>query len=458
MKGREGEGKTMKRKKGQYATTYERLTLAPVEPLILKLAVPAIAAMLVTSAYNLADTYFAGYIGTEATGAIGVTFSLLTMLQAFSFLIGQGAGNAMSRLLGAKRRDEAEQLVSIAFFTVLLCGTLFSAAGAVFLKPLVRLLGATETIFPLAVEYTRVLLLGIPFLMASFVMNNLLRFQGKAFYGMIGIGCGSILNILLDPVFMFGFDMGVTGAAVAMVLSQMTGFIVLVWMCSLGNNLRIPFRLFHPTSAIYGEIVKGGLPALCRQGLASIAALALNWCVKPYGDTAIAAFSVVARITGVASSALMGFGQGFQPVCGFNFGAGKHERVKRGYWFCIRVSVVAMTLFGIAGFAFADSLTALFQKDVPEVVEIAARALRFQCLTFPLVAVVIMTNMLTQTAGFAKSATLLSMARQGVFFLPALFLLSYFGGLSGIYLAQPVADLFSFLVAVILIVKMKRIF
>ncbi|MGN0506075.1 MAG: MATE family efflux transporter [Lachnospiraceae bacterium] len=447
-----------KDKKEQYATKHERLTNAPVEPLILRLAVPTIVTMLISSIYNLADTYFAGILGKEATAAIGVTFSLLTMLQAFSFFIGQGAGNYIARLLGAKKQEEAERLVSVAFFTVLAFGTLFAVLGAVFTEPLVRLLGATETIFPLAVGYTRALLVGIPFLMASFVMNNLLRFQGSAFYGMLGIGMGSLLNIALDPVFMFGMKLGVAGAAVATVVSQVIGFVILVLMCNFGrNNLRIRLKQFRPSVAIYKEIVRGGLPALCRQGLASVATLSLNWCIKPYGDAAIAAFSIVARLTGFAASALMGFGQGFQPVCGFNYGAGRYDRVKRGYFFCLKVSVFFMTVLGVGGFVFANQLSMLFQKEDAAVVELATRALRFQCITFPLIAVIIMTNMLTQTMGFAVSATILSIARQGLFFLPVLLALSYIAGMSGIFLAQPVADAISFVLALYLAQKTVRL-
>ncbi len=437
------------KKKMKYTSKHERLTEAPVEPLICRLAVPTIVTMMISSIYNLADTYFAGIIGKEATAAIGVTFSLLTMLQAFSFLIGQGAGNYIARLLGAKKQTEAERLVSVAFFTVLLFGALFAVLGAVFTEPLVRLLGATDTIFPLAAEYTRALLIGVPFYMASFVMNNLLRFQGSAYYGMLGIGVGSLLNIALDPVFMFGMGLGLTGAAVATAVSQMAGFLVLVLMCNVGkNNLRIRIGNFRPTAAIYAEIIRGGLPALCRQGLASVATLALNWCVKPYGDAAIAAFSVVARLAGFASSALMGFGQGFQPVCGFNYGAGRYGRVRRGYFFCLKVSTAFMALLGAGGFLFAHRLAALFEREDMAVVELAARALRLQCITFPLAAVIIMTNMLTQTMGFAMSATVLSMARQGLFFLPLLLLFAYSAGINGILFTQPAADIVSFLLAV----------
>lgn len=430
--------------------TYNRMLNAPVNKLICRLAAPTMVTMLITAAYNLADTYFAGQIGKEETAAIGVTFSFLALLQAFSYFIGQGAGNYMARLLGAKNGALAECLAAVAFFTALFCGCVFAIGGAIFTEPLVFLLGATETIAPIAIEYTRILTLGIPFIMTSFVMNNLLRFQGRAFYGMIGIGIGSMLNIILDPIFMFGLSMGIAGAAVATVLSQIISFAILLLLCNKGENIQIHLRNFHPSVTVYKEIIRGGFPALCRQGLTSVAALALNWSVKAYGDAAIAAFSIVSRVTGFAYSALMGFGQGFQPFCGFNYGAGKYKRVREGYGFCVKTAVVALTGIAAVLFFFAVPVTALFETEDAEVLQIAVKALRFQCITLPLLALVIMANMLTQTMGWAKSATVLSIARQGIFFLPVLALLAYGFGLKGVFLAQPVADVCSAGLAVFL--------
>lgn len=451
------KSKNQTQEQQQNVEKYHQMVESPVKPLICKLAAPTMVTMLITAAYNLADTYFAGQISKEATAAIGVTFSFMSLLQAFSYFIGQGAGNYMARLLGAKNGEVAERLAAVAFYTSIISGCIFALLGAMFTEPLVMFLGATKTIAPDAIRYTRILLLGIPFIMTSFVMNNLLRFQGSAFYGMIGIGIGSVLNIILDPIFMFGCSMGVSGAALATVLSQTMGFFILFVLCNRGSNVHIRLRNFRPSVILYKEIIRGGFPALCRQGLTSVAALTLNWCVKPYGDAAIAAYSVASRVTGIAYSALMGFGQGFQPVCGFNYGAGKYKRVRDGYSFCVKTSFIALVLLAIVLFSFATPVTALFEKEDIEVVQIAARALRFQCITLPLLSVVIMANMLTQTMGWAKSATALSIARQGIFFLPVLIVASYFFGLSGIFFAQPIADALSAILAIILGRKTVRL-
>lgn len=433
------------------------MTEKPIKPLICRMAVPTIVTMLITSVYQLADAYFAGQIGKEATAAIGVTYSFTAFLQAFSYMLGQGAGNAVARLLGARKGELADRFGSIAFFTAFFSGCLFAVAGAFFAEPLVVFLGATKTAAPSAMEYLTVLFLGLPFLMCSFVMNNLLRFQGNAFYGMLGIGAGCVLNILLDPILMFSCSLGLRGAALATDLGQLFSFFLLLFLSRKCNPDAIRLKNFRPTLTLYVEILRGGFPALCRQGLTSVAALTLNWCVKPYGDAALAAFSIVSRVTGFAYSALMGFGQGFQPVCGFNYGAGNYRRVREGFAFCVKASFLGLLLLSVVMFGYAEPLTALFEREEQEVVRLAVRALRLQCVTLPFVAVTVMTNMLAQTMGWAKSATVLSIARQGVFFLPPLLLFAWLGGLSAIYLAQPVADLLSAVFALVLMRKIMHL-
>ena len=319
------------------ADKFARMTQTPIPRLITTLAVPTIISMMITSVYNMADTFFVGRIGTSATGAVGVVFSLMAVIQAIGFMFGQGSGNYIARSLGGQDFRDASRMSATGFFSALIVGGLITLFGLLFLDPLVRLLGATETILPYARDYARYILLGASYMTASLVLNNQLRFQGSASYAMVGIAAGGILNIALDPLFIFVFGMGIAGAAIATVISQFVSFCILLAGCTRGGNIRIHFRDFTPRWELYREILRGGLPSLWRQGLASVATICLNLAAGPYGDAAIAAMSIVSRVNMFASSALIGFGQGFQPVCGFNYGARLYRRVREGFWFCVRV-------------------------------------------------------------------------------------------------------------------------
>ena len=306
----------------QQNAKFIEMTETPVGTLVCRLAVPTMVSMLVTSFYNMADTFFVGKINTSATGAVGVVFSLMAIIQACGFFFGHGSGNYISKQLGKRDTEEASRMASIGFFSAFLFGIVFMAAGLVFLEPLARALGSTDTILPYAKDYLGIILLGAPFMTSSLVLNNQLRFQGNAFYAMIGIATGAVLNIGLDPLFIFVFQMGIKGAALATILSQIVSFCLLVAGSFRGENIHISYRKFHPDGAAFLEILRGGIPSLLRQGLASVAVICLNFAAGGYGDEAIAAMSIVNRIMMFAGSALIGFGQGFQPVCGFNYGAG----------------------------------------------------------------------------------------------------------------------------------------
>lgn len=427
---------------------FVQMTQAPVEKLICRLAVPTIISMLITSVYNMADTFFVGKIGTSATGAVGVSFSLMAIIQSVGFMLGMGSGNYISRLLGQKNREEASRVASTGFFTALGFGLVFMALGLVFIDPLVRLLGATDTIFPYARAYVSFILIGAPYMAASFVLNNLLRFQGSAFYSMIGIGTGAMLNIGLDPLFIFVFQMGTGGAALATIISQFVSFCILLFLSSRGGNIKLSIRQFTFRWRIYKEIFRGGLPSFYRQGLASISTIVLNFSAGPYGDAAIAAMSIVTRVFQFALSALLGFGQGFQPVCGFNYGAKRYDRVLKAFWFCVKIAVVTLVLIAVVGFIFAGQIITVFRKDDLEVIEIGTLALRLQCLTFPLSSWIVMNNMLLQNIGKSMKASILALARQGLFFLPAILTLPHILGLLGIQMSQPAADIATFLLAV----------
>ena len=417
-----------------------QMTKPPVEKLILKLAVPCIISMLVTSFYNMADTFFVGMLKSNAaTGAVGVVFSMMAIIQAVGFFFGQGSGNYISRMLGQKKYEEASTMAANGFFLALGAGVVTCILGQIFLDELAYLLGSTPTILPYTKEYLRVILLGAPWMMASLVLNNQLRFQGSAVYSMIGITAGAALNIGLDPLLMFGFDMGVAGAGWATIISQLVSFLILLMGCSKGSNIHIKLKAFRINWFYMGQILRGGLPSLARQSLASVATICLNHAARGYGDVVIAAMGVVQRIAMFGASAMIGFGQGFQPFCGFNYGAGLYSRVKKGYWFCVKGSFVFLVCVSVLAYIFAPRLVALFRDD-PDVIRCATMALRFQCISFPVHSWIVMSNMFQQVTGKTAGATFLAMARQGIFYIPLVLVLSALLGELGIQMNQMISD------------------
>lgn len=430
------------------------MTQTPVQKLILKLAVPTIISMLITTFYNMADTYFAGKLNDPAaTGAVGVVFSYMALVQAIGFMFGHGSGNAISRMLGSKDTKDASVMASSGFFYALITGCVVMFLGLCFTKQLSMLLGSTETILPYTMDYLRYILIGTPWMTAALVLNNQLRFQSSAIFAMIGIVSGAVLNIGLDPLFMFTLDMGLGGAALATIISQFVSFVVLLIGVFKGNNLKLSIRHVRVQGWIFIEILKGGVPSLFRQGLASVSTICLNLVAGGLGgDVAIAGMSIVSRVMMFANSALIGFGQGMQPVCGFNYGAKLYDRVRSSFWFCVRWGLLFLTVVGIAGFIFAPQLAGLFQKD-ENVVRIAIWGLRAQCISFICNAWIVPSNMMLQVVGKAVPASLLAMSRQGLMLLPPLYLLSHFFGIPGLISAQPVADVASLLLAIPLTLK-----
>ncbi|MDY3267558.1 MAG: MATE family efflux transporter [Phocaeicola sp.] len=432
------------------------MTTAPIPRLIGSLAVPTIISMLVTSFYVMADTYFVGKINTQSTAAVGISFSIMAIIQAFGFFFGHGSGNYISRRLGAKDYENAEKMASTGFFYAFFSGILIAVIGNIFLTPICVTLGSTETILPYAEKYLGIILLGAPFMASSLVLNNQMRFQGNAVYAMIGIIVGAALNIALDPILIFILDMGVAGAAWSTVISQICSFMVLMYMDSKGTNIKISFKNFTPTFGFLKEITFGGIPSLSRQGLASISTIMLNVAAGSYGDAAIAGMSIVTRICMFINSFVIGFGQGFQPVCGFNYGAGLYTRVREGFWFCVKTGVVFLAICSIIGYIFAPEVVSWFRKDDPLVIEIGARALRWQLITLPLGSWVILCNMLLQTIRIPGRALVLSSARQGLFFIPLILLLPHFLGLQGVEMCQATADFCSFILAIPLTVPVLK--
>ena len=419
----------------------EMMLNMPVSRVIPQLAVPTIISMLITSIYNMADTFFVSQLGTSASGAVGVIFSAMSIIQAIAFTIGMGSGTNVSQALGAGNEDTAQRYVSMAFFTALGVGVALAAAGLSSIDWLVRFLGATETIAPYAKDYATYIFYAAPFMMCSLVMNNLLRFEGLSIYGMVGITTGGILNMVLDPLFIFGFGLGTAGAAIATAISQFVSFMILLIMTNTrAAAISIRPRNFRPTARMYGRIFYMGLPSLGRQGIASVSTILLNNAAGIYGDAAIAAMSIVSRFIMFINSTVIGFGQGFQPVCGYCYGAGRYSRVREAYAFCVKVSTIILLVLSVISFVFARPIVTVFRRDDPLVIEIGTFALRAQLLTLPLWGFITMSNMFTQSIGYGVRATIIATARQGIFLIPALLILPPLLGLRGIQIAAPVSD------------------
>ena len=426
---------------------FKLMTEAPIAGLVVKMALPTIAINLITSIYNMADTFFVGMINTSATAAVGVVLPLMAIIQAIGFFFGQGSGINISRMLGAHNNDEASRMAATGFFSALILCALLATSAQFCVHQLVRVLGATPTIQPYAEEYLRYILFAAPFMAASMVLNSQLRLQGNALYSMVGIMAGGILNIGLDPLFIFKFGMGISGAAIATAICQFISFCLLLVGCIRAGAIPIRLRNFSPKLKQYAEIAKAGTPSLSRQSLSSVATTLLNVSAAPYGDAAIAAMSIVGRVMIFAGSALLGFGQGFQPICGFNYGAKRYDRVLEAFWFCAKVAAVALVILAIAGEIFAPNIIPAFRKDDLDVIRIGTMALRLQCIAFPLMSWSILSSMLLQNIGVFVSATVLSFARQGLFFMPLILVLPRIFGFTGVLFAQPIADLLTFCLA-----------
>ena len=455
---------------------YIRMTTEPVEKLITKLAVPTIISMLVTTFYNLADTLFVRQLENDSmVAAVGVVLPLMSIIQAFGFFCGHGSGNYISRAFGRRDYKDAERMAAAGFGYAFAFGILFSVLGLLFCEPFAMLLGAkTEATISATVDYMTYILLATPFMTGAIVMNNQLRMQGNAFFAMIGLTSGAIVNLVLDPLLIFkagdplfsgaftmpfGAGMGIAGAALATAVSQFVSFVLLAIGMSKSDNIKIRLKNFSFKFYYLQGIVQGGLPSLARQGLASVATTCLNHSIGLYLVTDEMIDAVQAAMTGTSkimlflSSALIGFGQGFQPVCGFNYGAKKYDRVRRAYLFCVRVAAVALVLLAAVGYVFAGPITHAVAGSSLLSAEIAAFTFRAQLVVFPLMSWGILCNMMLQTIGMTVRATTVAMLRQGLAFIPCVLLLPLLcrslgaEPLLGIQLSQAIADVITFIVS-----------
>lgn len=426
---------------------FNKMVNTPVKKLVLKLGIPTTISMLITSIYNIADTYFVSNLGGGAAGAVGVVFPLMAIVQAIGFTFGMGSSSMISSKLGEKKDKEAQKLGSSAFYVAIVLGLILSIFSMIFIEPLMMVLGATETNIEYAMDYAQYIIYGYPIMIGSFVLNNILRSEGKALLSMIGLTTGGILNIILDPIFINSFDLGISGAAIATLISQGVSFLILLSMFIFKKSIiTLSPKYITKESWVYKDVLKVGFPSLCRQGLASVATIFLNNQAGAFGgDAALDAMSIVSKIFMIVFSVSLGIGQGYQPVCGYNYFAKRYDRVKEAMFFTFICGFSLMLLTCIVLFVFAENVMGAFVSGDAKVVEIGSRVIRYQSIAMPFLSLNVISNMSFQSTKKKFSATILSCCRQGIFFIPFIFILPMMFKLSGVEMTQALSDFCTFL-------------
>ena len=433
-----------------------KMTETPVSKLILTLGIPTTISMLITNIYNMSDSYFVSQVSLSAGGATSIVFGIMSILQAFGFMFGHGAGSNISRMLGAKNIEKANRYASTGFFSAMLCGFVILTVGLLLLEPLMLLLGSTDTILPYAKDYGKFIFLAAPAMTSSCVLNNILRYEGKAALAMIGLTTGGILNIILDPIFIFAFDMGIAGAGLATALSQYVSFCILLSMFLFNKTQsKLSVRFISKEIYILKDIIITGLPSLARQGLNSVSTMVLNAQAKVFGDAAIAAMGYVARTSSLIFSVGLGIGQGFQPVAAFNYGAKKYKRVKNGTMFTFAFGTGFIGAIASVCFVLAPQIISLFRKEEP-VVDIGSEALRIMCVFLMFLPISVVATMLFQSVGKSVSALILSCMQSGLIFIPLCAVLPRFLGITGIEISLPLAYFISATVSVPMLISFFR--
>lgn len=438
------------------AEHYIKMTETPVSRLIVSLGIPTTISMLVTSFYNMADTFFVGRIDTSASGAVGVVFGLMAIIQAFGFMFGHGAGSIIARKLGQRKQEDASVTASTSFACSLIAGLMIMVFGLLFVDPLMRLLGSTETILPYSRTYGTYILIAAPIMTGSCVLNNILRYEGRAMFAMVGLTTGGMLNIFGDWLLMTKFSMGMDGAGISTACSQCVSFFLLFYMFLSGKTQsKLSVRKCSWKINAIMNIVKTGFPSMMRQGLSSISTMILNGYAGAYTDAAVAAMSIVNRICFFIFAVGLGLGQGFQPVCAFNYGAKKYARVKKSFWFTVMAGEVMLGAFAVVGMFMSSELIGLFRDD-PAVIEIGTFALRVQFISLFFIPLTVCGNMMFQSVGANGRATFLSALRSGLCFIPFLIVLTALFDLTGIQVSQAVADVATFVLTVPFVISFFR--
>lgn len=440
----------------QIDAQYKKMTETPVSKLILTLGLPTVISMLITNIYNMADTYFVGSLGTSASGATGIVFGLMAILQAFGFMFGHGAGSNIARKLGNHDVKSAKIYASTSFWSSILAGVLVMILGILFMDPFMRLLGSTDTILPYARDYAFYILIAGAAMTSGCVMNNILRYEGKAFYAMIGLTSGGILNIFGDYLFVTIFHMGIKGAGLSTAISQYISMMILLLpYLQQKTQSSFHFKDFSKDLKIYKDIIATGMPSLFRQGLNSISTMVFNGTAALYGDAAVAAISIVTRIVNFLFCIAVGIGQGFQPVSAFNYGAQKYSRVKAGFLFALKLGTCLMIGLSILSFANANAFVAIFRND-PKVISIGTIALRWSAISLILMPITMYGNMLFQSIGKAAIASFLAALRSGLSLIPCILIMNALFGLSGLEKAQSISEILSAFISLPFIISFLK--
>lgn len=418
---------------------HKKMTEQSVSKIIITLGIPTTISMLITNIYNMADTYFVGGLGDSAQAATGILFTLQCIIQAVAFMLGHGAGTFVAKYLAQRNINRASNYTTTSFIVGGTMGLVMATLGLVFLEPFLRFLGSTETILPYAKDYGMWILISCPFLICSLVLNNVLRYEGKAFYAMFGLTAGGLLNILGDYVLIKKFDMGVYGAGLATAASQMISFLILALLYIKYAQSQISTKFMAKEGEIYFNIFKMGLPSLIRQGLTSISSGLLNNLIKPFGDAPIAAMSIVQKYSSFVMCVGLGIGQGYQPFSSFNYELKEYDRVKKGSKFLLAFGTIAVGSLATLGFIFAPTIVSLFQKDA-SVIAVGTPAMRYASIGLWFLPISVACNMLYQSIRKAAMASFMAMMRSGAILIPVLLVTSAFWGLEGIIMAQGISD------------------
>ncbi|MBO5716048.1 MAG: MATE family efflux transporter [Clostridia bacterium] len=419
---------------------HKKMTEESVSKIIISLGIPTTISMLITNIYNMADTYFVGGLGDSAQAATGILFTLQCIIQAIAFMLGHGSGTFVAKYLAQKNLDRASTYTTTAFVAGGVMGLTLMTLGLTFLEPFLRFLGSTETILPYAKDYGMWILISCPFLICSLVLNNVLRYEGKAFYAMFGLTTGGILNIFGDYLLIEIFDMGVYGAGLSTAISQMISFTILLVLYLKYAQSRLSLKFMAKDGEVYLNIFKMGLPSLIRQGLTSVSNGLLNNLIKPFGDAPIAAMSIVQKYSSFVMCVGLGIGQGYQPFASFNYELKEYDRVKKGSKFLLAFGTIAVGVLATVGFIFAPTIISLFQKD-PAVIEVGTPALRYASIGLWFLPISVACNMLYQSIREAAMASFMAIMRSGAVLIPVLLITNALWELDGIIMSQGISDI-----------------
>lgn len=428
---------------------HKKMTETPISRLLISLSLPSVVNMLLSSIYNMADTYFVTSLGESAIGGVGIVFSIQSLIQAVGFGVSMGGSSIVSRKLGEKDNDSANRYASSAIVMGLTLGLTIAIICLSVLNPLLRIIGATETILPYARDYATVILIAAPLMCTSFVLGPLLRAEGRATFSMLVGLSGGLINMALDPIFIFVLGLGVKGAAIATAISQVISFSMAMSFYVFGRGvIKISPKFISRNIKDYLLIIKTGAPTVFRQGLGSVATTLLNVRVKIYGDAAVAAVSLANKIYIFIRSIVLGVGQGFQPIAGYNYGAKLYNRVKKVFIWATLFGTIVACIGAVGCAVIPDKIISVFGAENPDVARIGSRLLFMYSIELPLLGFSSYVNMMYQSLGFVKGATFLASCRQGVYFIPLILVLPYFIGMDGVLLTQPIADILTFITAV----------